>query len=146
MPPPAPFSFLLLPFFPSSHLQTTLPFLFHCLLLLLLLQIQEQLLFCPLIFNYKDQTLDVDFGQFKDHTHSISIILTLNYIYSNPFIFTFIQYIHHVYIHPLSFLAFFRIGHTVFPISQSFQPQSFGQTKAHLDTRQHLWRYQRLCL
>ena len=66
------------------------------------------------------------------------------YIHSS--ILPLIHYVYHVYIHPLTFLAFFRIGHTVIPISQSFQSQSFGQPKAHLDTGQHLWRYQRLCL
>ena len=129
MPPPVSRCFILLPFSPPSHLRNPLPSLFHCLRL----QLQEQS-FCPLIFNYKDQTLDVDFVQFKDHSSSLSI--TPNYIRSNTFIRTFIHYIHHVYLQPLTFLAFFRIRHTIFPISQSF-----GQTKAYLDTGQQLWRY-----
>ena len=147
MRPPALRCFIFLPFSPPSHLRNPLPSLFHCLRL----QLQEQS-FCPLIFNYKDQTLDVDFVQFKDHNRSLSItpnyihsntlIRTfIHYIHSNTFIRTFIPYIHHVYLQPLTFLAFFRIRYTIFPISQSFQSQSFGQTKAYLDTGQQLWRY-----
>lgn len=61
MPPPAPFCLPLLPsLFPLSHHQDPLPSLFHCLLH----QLQE-LLFCPLILKYKDQTQDVNSHSFK---------------------------------------------------------------------------------
>ena len=76
--------------------------------------------------------------------HSSSFIP--NYIHSNKLTLTFILHIHHVHVQLLAFVALFRIRHTIFPISRSFQSQSFGQTKAQLNTRQHLWRHQRLCL